>query len=104
MERAPKFELRGTRFASRDGSGRQARDRVRTSISDPRAGADSWPKDADRSSRRLRPTGTEQWRLPIAGRGLEPARQEDHENGVRKADYLDPAGNEIGIGSLSPDE
>ena len=33
-----------------------------------------------------------------AGRGLEPARRETYENGVRKATYVDPDGNEIGFG------
>ena len=34
----------------------------------------------------------------IAGRGLEPAKAETYENGVRKAIFRDPDGNEIGIG------
>lgn len=34
----------------------------------------------------------------IAGRGLEPALTETYENGVRKATYRDPDGNEIGFG------
>ncbi|MET0496340.1 MAG: VOC family protein [Actinoplanes sp.] len=34
----------------------------------------------------------------IAGRGLEPAETETYENGVRKATFRDPDGNEIGIG------
>lgn len=34
----------------------------------------------------------------IAGRGLEPAEQETYANGVRKATYRDPDGNEIGFG------
>ncbi|SIR78906.1 VOC family protein [Micromonospora avicenniae] len=33
-----------------------------------------------------------------AERGLEPARQETYENGVRKITYVDPDGNEIGFG------
>ena len=47
------------------------------------------------------------WVQEIAGRGLEPATRETYENGVRKATYLDPDGNEFGIGgaalSLTPD-
>ena len=35
----------------------------------------------------------------IADRGLEPAKQETYENGVRKITYYDPDGNEIGFGS-----
>jgi hypothetical protein len=34
----------------------------------------------------------------IAARGLEPAQQETYENGVRKATYVDPDGNRIGLG------
>jgi predicted enzyme related to lactoylglutathione lyase len=34
----------------------------------------------------------------IAGRGLEPTRRETYSNGVRKAIYCDPDGNEIGFG------
>jgi predicted enzyme related to lactoylglutathione lyase len=34
----------------------------------------------------------------IADRGLKPAERETYPNGVRKATYRDPDGNEIGIG------
>ena len=34
----------------------------------------------------------------IAERGLEPTERETYENGVRKAIYRDPDGNEIGFG------
>ena len=34
----------------------------------------------------------------IAGRGLEPAKRETYNNGVRKATYRDADGNEIGFG------
>ncbi|NMR29156.1 VOC family protein [Crystallibacter degradans] len=34
----------------------------------------------------------------IAERGLEPAVRETYENGVRKATFRDPDGNEIGFG------
>lgn len=34
----------------------------------------------------------------IASRGLEPAERENYSNGVRKATYRDPDGNEIGFG------
>ncbi|MFI6265260.1 VOC family protein [Micromonospora sp. NPDC051006] len=34
----------------------------------------------------------------IAGRGLEPAKRETYSNGVRKATFRDPDGNEIGFG------
>ncbi len=36
----------------------------------------------------------------IAQRGLEPAKQETYSNGVRKATYADPDGNEIGFGGV----
>lgn len=36
----------------------------------------------------------------IAQRGLEPAKQEEYGNGVRKITYSDPDGNEIGYGGL----
>ncbi len=34
----------------------------------------------------------------IAARGIEPAERETYSNGVRKATYRDPDGNEIGLG------
>ena len=34
----------------------------------------------------------------VAERGIEPAQLETYENGVRKATFRDPDGNEIGIG------
>ncbi|GAA2391595.1 hypothetical protein GCM10010420_14760 [Streptomyces glaucosporus] len=34
----------------------------------------------------------------IADRGLEPTKRETYPNGVRKAVYRDPDGNEIGFG------
>jgi predicted enzyme related to lactoylglutathione lyase len=34
----------------------------------------------------------------IAGRGLDPVERETYSNGVRKATYRDPDGNEIGFG------
>ena len=36
----------------------------------------------------------------IADRGLEPTTQETCSNGVRKAMYCDPDGNEIGFGGV----
>ncbi len=33
-----------------------------------------------------------------AKRGIEPSRREEYSNGVRKAIYIDPDGNEIGFG------
>ncbi len=34
-------------------------------------------------------------------RGIEPASQETYGNGVRKAIYRDPDGNEVGVGGAS---
>ena len=34
----------------------------------------------------------------VSARGLEPESQETYENGVRKAIFRDPDGNEIGVG------
>jgi len=39
----------------------------------------------------------------IAGRGLDPVERETYSNGVRKATYLDPDGNEIGSGGAPKD-
>ena len=39
----------------------------------------------------------------IAGRGLEPDRLETYDNGVRKATFRDPDGNEIGFGGAPVD-
>jgi predicted enzyme related to lactoylglutathione lyase len=36
----------------------------------------------------------------IADRGLEPTKRETYSNGVRKATYCDPDGNEIGFGGV----
>jgi catechol 2,3-dioxygenase-like lactoylglutathione lyase family enzyme len=38
------------------------------------------------------------WVAEIATRGLEPDDRETYSNGVRKAVYRDPDGNEIGFG------
>lgn len=37
----------------------------------------------------------------IAARGLEPAVRETYDNGVRKATFRDPDGNEIGFGGAA---
>lgn len=38
------------------------------------------------------------WVARIAEQGIEPVEREEYENGVRKAIYADPDGNEVGIG------
>jgi catechol 2,3-dioxygenase-like lactoylglutathione lyase family enzyme len=40
------------------------------------------------------------WVAQIAARGLDPDERVTYSNGVRKAIYLDPDGNEIGFGGL----
>ncbi|MDR7274981.1 VOC family protein [Catenuloplanes atrovinosus] len=39
----------------------------------------------------------------ISSRGLEPAKSETYDNGVRKITYVDPDGNEIGYGGAPID-
>lgn len=34
----------------------------------------------------------------ISSRGIQPAKRETYDNGVRKVTYVDPDGNEIGFG------
>ena len=36
-----------------------------------------------------------------AERGVEPAKRETYDNGVRKVTYRDPDGNEVGVGGVS---
>jgi hypothetical protein len=38
------------------------------------------------------------WVAKIAARGIEPSERETYSNGVRKAIYRDPDGNEFGFG------
>ena len=38
------------------------------------------------------------WLADAASRGVEPAEVETYDNGVRKAIFRDPDGNEIGFG------
>jgi catechol 2,3-dioxygenase-like lactoylglutathione lyase family enzyme len=40
------------------------------------------------------------WVARIAARGLDPDDRVTYSNGVRKAIYLDPDGNEIGFGGM----
>lgn len=40
----------------------------------------------------------------VAGRGIEPEARETYGNGVRKAIYRDPDGNEIGVAGPPPGE
>ncbi len=40
----------------------------------------------------------EEWLAKFSERGMEPAERETYSNGVRKAIYRDPEGNELGFG------
>ena len=40
------------------------------------------------------------WVARFAARGVEPDERETYSNGVRKAIYRDPDGNELGIGGM----
>jgi catechol 2,3-dioxygenase-like lactoylglutathione lyase family enzyme len=40
----------------------------------------------------------------LAARGLEPAEEVTYSNGVRKASYRDPEGNELSFGGVPPDD
>ena len=44
------------------------------------------------------------WLERIAARGLEPDEQETYSNGVRKAIFRDPDGNEVGFGGAPADD
>jgi hypothetical protein len=43
------------------------------------------------------------WLAAVRERGIEPTTVETYDNGVRKATFHDPDGNEIGLGSAPPD-
>ena len=45
----------------------------------------------------------DEWVAAIAARGLQPDEQETLSNGVRKAVYRDPDGNEVGFGGAPVD-
>ena len=55
----------------------------------------------DRAGRALTTVFLEQydeWLAAIVARGITPAKQETYDNGVRKATFTDPDGNEFGLG------
>ena len=56
------------------------------------------PEDAGHALLTLFLEDYDTWLSQIAQRGLEPAEQETYANGVRKATFRDPEGNEIGFG------
>ena len=56
------------------------------------------PARAGRSQVTLFVEDLDGWLAGIAGRGLEPEERETYDNGVRKATFHDPDGNEIGFG------
>jgi hypothetical protein len=46
----------------------------------------------------------EGWLSAVSSRGIEPTTVETYDNGVRKATFHDPDGNEIGLGGASVEE
>jgi catechol 2,3-dioxygenase-like lactoylglutathione lyase family enzyme len=56
------------------------------------------PEDAGHGLHTLFLEDYDGWLAQIGDRGLEPAEQETYSNGVRKAVFRDPEGNEIGFG------
>lgn len=56
------------------------------------------PEHAGHSLTTLFVDNLDEWVEEISARGLEPVRCEQYDNGVRKAVYHDPDGNEFGIG------
>jgi hypothetical protein len=44
------------------------------------------------------------WLDAVSSRGIEPTTVETYDNGVRKATFHDPDGNEIGFGGAPADE
>ncbi len=56
------------------------------------------PEDAGHAMHTLFSDDLDSLVAQIAERGLEPAERETYSNGVRKATYRDPDGNEIGFG------
>ena len=62
------------------------------------------PDDAGHAMLTLFVDDLDAWIAQIGDRGLEPASQEDYENGVRKTIYRDADGNEIGFGGSRHEE
>jgi len=61
------------------------------------------PEGPGRALQTLFVEDLESWVRGIADRGIEPARRETYSNGVGKATYRDPEGNEFGIGGMPAD-
>ncbi|MHA7125852.1 VOC family protein [Janibacter indicus] len=56
------------------------------------------PERAGRSLFTLFVADLDTFLAAAAGRGVVPEQQETYDNGVRKASFADPDGNEVGIG------
>lgn len=56
------------------------------------------PEDAGHGLATLFPDDLDTTLGAIAARGLEPSENETYSNGVRKATFIDPDGNEIAFG------
>jgi hypothetical protein len=59
------------------------------------------PKNAGHAAHTLFVDGVDALVAQVAGRGLNPVKQETYPNGVRKITYRDADGNEIGFGGAS---
>lgn len=62
------------------------------------------PEDAGHAVHTIVVDDYEERLVQIAERGLTPTEVEDYGNGVRKAIFHDPDGNEFGIGGLPSEE
>jgi catechol 2,3-dioxygenase-like lactoylglutathione lyase family enzyme len=61
------------------------------------------PDGAGKSAATIFVEDLDAYMAAIAARGLEPDEIETYSNGVRKAIYVDPDGNELGFGGAAPD-
>ncbi|CAM3805069.1 MULTISPECIES: VOC family protein [Tsukamurella] len=62
------------------------------------------PQHAGHSSVTLFVDDLDAFLAAAAERGLHPDTQEDYDNGVRKTIFLDPDGNEIGVGGAPAEQ
>ena len=66
--------------------------------------AELLPEHAGHSMVTLFVSGFDAFTAAAAERGIEPELRETYGNGVRKAIYRDPDGNEVGVGGPPADE
>lgn len=60
------------------------------------------PQDAGHGRALLFVQDLAAWVDAARSRGLEPRSHEQYDDGVHKANYADPDGNQVGLGGLSP--